>query len=243
MPQIPDKHWMVPPGVRLQPLLNDAKDSPVTSQRGNSTPGYSALAYPVCSNYSQGLETIIMKNKFIKFAAIVTILPATALILTGCWTPPNANVQPSGEPRLIQGGISVESVKDPATVQALDSAQGTITLALPSGGTATYKVGPKVKHFDRVQAGDQVEATVTDELAVYLLADGKLPDGSTAESLGVNARVQQVDPSYRLLTLQYPNGQTDIVKPPVGTLMLQMTPGDSVVVRPGELKAISIEKK
>jgi hypothetical protein len=184
-----------------------------------------------------------MKNKFPKFAAIVTILPAIALALTGCWTPPNANVQPNGEPRLIQSGISVESVKDPATVQALDSAQGTITLALPSGGTATYKVGPKVKHFDQVQAGDQVEATVTEELAVYLLADGKLPDGSTAESLGVNARVQQVDPSYRLLTLQYPNGQTDTVKPPIGTLMQQMAPGDSVVVRPGELKAISIEKK
>ena len=84
---------------------------------------------------------------------------------------------------------------------------------------------------------------MTEELAIYLLADGKLPDGSTAESLGVNARVQLVDPSYRQLNLQYPNGQIDIVKPPIGTLMQQMAPGDSVVVRPGELTAIKVEKK
>ena len=109
-------------------------------------------------------------------------------LLTGCWTAPNADVQPGGEARLIQSGITVESVKDPATVQALDPAQGTITLALPGGVAATYKTGPKVKHFDQVQAGQTVKATVTEELAVYLLADGRLPDGTTAEALGVNAK-------------------------------------------------------
>ena len=183
-----------------------------------------------------------MKNKFVNWFPLI-LTTSAALALTGCWTPPNANVQPNGEPRLIQSGIIVESDKDPATVQALDSAQGTITLTLPSGDTATYKVGPKVKHFDRVQVGDQVQATVTEELAVYLLADGKLPDGSTAESLGVNAKVQQVDPSYRLLTLQYPNGQTDVVKPGLDALMQQMAPGDSVVIRPLELTAIEVEKR
>jgi hypothetical protein len=182
-----------------------------------------------------------MKNKFTKSLPLI-LAASAALALAGCWTPPNASVQPGGEPRLIQSGITVESVKDPATVQALDSGQGTITLALPSGTTATYKVGAKVKRLDQVKSGDQVQATVTEELAVYLLADGRLPDGTTAESLGVNAKVLLVDPSYRLLTLQYPNGQTDTVKPGLGTLMQQMAPGDSVVVRPQELTAIEIEK-
>ena len=127
-----------------------------------------------------------MKNKLINALPLI-LVSAASLALPGCWTAPNANVQPGGEARLIQSGITVESVKDPATVQALDPAQGTITLALPSGATATYKTGPKVKHFDQVQAGQTVKATVTEELAVYLLADGKLPDGTTAEALGVNA--------------------------------------------------------
>jgi hypothetical protein len=182
-----------------------------------------------------------MKNKFTKSFPLI-LAASAALVLNGCWTPPNASVQPGGEPRLIQSGITVESVKDPATVQALDSGQGTITLALPSGTTATYKVGAKVKHFGQVRPGDQVQATLTEELAVYLLADGRLPDGTTAETLGINARVLLVDPSYRLLTLQYPNGQTDTVKPGLDALMQQMAPGDSVVVRPQELTAVEIEK-
>jgi len=182
-----------------------------------------------------------MKKQILNRAA-VALMPAAALILAGCWTAPNAKVQPGGEPRLIQSGITVESVKDPATVQALDPGQGTITLILPGGATTTYKVGPNVKHFDLVHAGDKVEATVTEELAVYLLANGRLPDGATAETLGVNAKVLQVDPSYRLLTLQYPNGQSEIVKPGLNTRMQQMAPGDSVVVRPGELTAIKVEK-
>ncbi len=183
-----------------------------------------------------------MKTKTWIRTVVSLLLPIAALSLAGCWTTPNANVQPKGQPGLIQDGITVESIEDPATVQAVDAGQGTITLSLPSGRTATYKVGPNVKHFDQVQVGDKVKATVTDELAVYTLENGRLPDGTTAETLGVNAKVLLVDPSYRLLTLQYPNGQSETFKPGLGTRMLQMSPGDSVVMRPGELTAIRIEK-
>ncbi len=180
-----------------------------------------------------------MKTKLLlKFGAAACTLG----LLAGCWTAPNANVQPKGQPGLVQDGIPVESVKDPATVQALDAGQGTITLASADGITTTYKVGPKVKHFDRVQVGDKVKATVTEELAVYVLENNRLPDGTTAEALGINAKVLLVDPSYRLLTLQYPNGQSDTVKPGLNTKMLQMSPGDSVVIRPLELTAIRVEK-
>ena len=182
-----------------------------------------------------------MKKRFVKRAA-VAILLATALTLAGCWTAPNANVQPKDKPGLIQSGIKVESVKDPATVQAIDAGQGTITLTLPSGIMTTYKTGPEIKHFDQVQVGDKVKATLTKELAVYALENGRLPDGTTAETLGVNARVLTVDPSHRLLTLQYPNGQTETVKPSLHAMMQQMSPGDSVVIRPLEVTAIKVEK-
>ena len=42
-----------------------------------------------------------------------------ALILTGCWTPPNANVQP----RLIQSGVSAVDNNVRATVQGFDASQ------------------------------------------------------------------------------------------------------------------------
>jgi hypothetical protein len=183
-----------------------------------------------------------MKTKTRLKVIVAWLLPLAALSLTGCWTPPNANVQPSGEPRLIQDGIKVESVEEPATVQAVDAGSRTITLALPVGITNTYPVVPDLKNFDQIRAGQTVKATVSYELAVYLLANGRLPDGATAETLGVNARVMLVDPSYRLLTLQYPDGQSETFKPGLETKMLEMAPGDSVVMRPMEVTAIKIEK-
>jgi hypothetical protein len=183
-----------------------------------------------------------MKKKKRLRVVISVLLPIAVLSLAGCWTTPNANVQSKGQPGLIQDRIAVESVGDSATVQAVDAGQGTITLSLPSGRTATYKVGPKVKHFDEVQVSDKVKATMTEKLAVYALENDRLPDGTTAETLGVNAKVLLVDPSYRLLTLQYANGQFATFKPDLHTRIQQMSPGNSVVVRPGELTAIRIEK-
>ena len=184
-----------------------------------------------------------MKTKTWIRTFVSLMLPVTLLTLTGCWTPPNANVQPTGNPGLIQDGIVVQSIKDPATVQAIDAGTRTITLKLSDANTLTCKVGTQVGNFDQIKVGDQVQATVTEDLAIYVLEDGKLPDGTTAETLGVNAKVLKVDPSYRILTLQYPNGQSEAFKPGLGTKMEQMSPGDSVVMRPVEVTAISIEKQ
>jgi hypothetical protein len=181
-----------------------------------------------------------MRKLILKRAAVVMISVA-ALALAGCWTTPNANVQPMGKSGLIQDGIIVESIEDPATVQAIDVGQRTIYLALPDGTTNNFRAGPNLKNFDRILAGQTVKATVTYQLAVYALDNGRLPDGSTAQTLGVNAKVLLVDPSYRLLTLQYPNGQSEIFKPGLDTKMQQMSPGDSVVVRPLEVTAIKVE--
>ena len=71
---------------------------------------------------------------------------------------------------------------------------------------------------------------------------GRLPDGTTAETLGISAKVLLVDPSYRILTLRYPDGQIEALKPGLGTRMEQMSPGDSVAVRPREVTAVKIEK-
>jgi len=182
-----------------------------------------------------------MKTKIQKWAT--TVLPPLAVLtLAGCWTPPNASVQPAGEPRLIQSGLQVESVKEPAIVQAVDAGARTLTLKLFDNTMATYKVSAAVDTFGSIQVNDKVAATVRGELDVYRLANGKLPGGATAESLGVDARVLLVDPSYRLLTLQYPNGQSEIFKPGLDARLLEMAPGDSVVVRPGEVTKIRIEK-
>ena len=177
--------------------------------------------------------------------ALIKLIPAACflLVLAGCWTPPNANVQPPGHARLIQGGIETLPVKEAATVTSVTNSDRTLALEFSNGQSWDFKVDPKVENLDHVKAGDRVKVTVTKELAVYVLENGRLPDGTTAEKLGVNAKVLQVDPSYRILTLQYTNGRLEKIKPALGTQMQQMAPGDSVAVRFGQLTAIHIDKK
>ncbi|MGO8859116.1 MAG: hypothetical protein ACLQO1_25970 [Steroidobacteraceae bacterium] len=174
-------------------------------------------------------------------AQLTFLFPIMALSLAGCWTLPNANVQPGGEPRLIQSGITVVAVKDHAAVEAVDAGARTITLKLSDTTIATYKVGAAADNFARIQADDQVKATVTEELAVYLPANDRLPGGATAETMGVSARVLKVDPSYRLLTLQYPDGRTETFKSGLEAKLVEMAPGDTVVVQPREAAVIRIQ--
>jgi hypothetical protein len=161
---------------------------------------------------------------------------AAALAVSGCWTAPVADVQPKGEPRLIQGGIAVESVKDPAIVQSVDPAARTFVLTSRHGVGCTCKAGPQVENLDRIKAGDTVRATVAEELTVYVLRDGQLPGtGGTHQTIASDARVLWVDPSYRLLTLRYPDGSDETLKVPLGVKLGEMEAGDDVVIRPLEV--------
>jgi hypothetical protein len=173
-------------------------------------------------------------------ASYPLLLLSGALVLAGCWTAPVANVQPPGEARLIQNGIAVRSVKNPATVESVDHGAGRIVLRT-SGltETSTYKVGRSVSNFGEIRAGQVVEATVAEELSVYLLRDGQLSGASGApENIAADARVLSVDPSYRLLTLRYPDGRNETFKVPLDAKLRQMAPGDSVVIRSVEVVAL-----
>lgn len=168
---------------------------------------------------------------------------AAALALTGCWTAPVANVQPTGEPRLIQSAIAVESVKNPGVVQAVDVGARTIVVQSPRDlSKTTYKAGPKVSNLNQIKAGDKVQATVAEELAVYVLKNGQLPGaGGGSETVKANAKVLMVDPSYRLLTLQYSNGQNETFKVGLDVKLLQMEAGDDVVIRTVEAVALRVQ--
>lgn len=174
----------------------------------------------------------------------LTLLTTTALTLTGCWTTPNAQVQPVGQPGLIQRGIMVESVKNPMTVAAIDPGH-TITFKKPDGAMAWYPLAPNLKKAEKVKAGDLVQPTMKESLDVYLLVNGRVPfakGSSSGEVINTNAKVLLVDPSYRLLTLQYPDGSSETFKVGLEVKLRQMAPGDSVKVRTVEVTALSIEK-
>jgi len=171
------------------------------------------------------------------------LLFAATLALAGCWTAPVADVQPKGEARLIRSAIRVESVKAPAIVEAVDHSSNTIVVrTLGAAETSTLNVGREVGNFNSIRMGDKVTATVREELSVYVLRNGQAPgaDG-TPEKIAADARVLSVDPSYRLLKLQYPNGETETFKVAVGVKLKEMEAGDTVVIRPVE--AVALQRK
>jgi len=186
---------------------------------------------------------IVTTNLKIKVPFIL-LTAFTTLILTGCWTPPNAQVEPKGEPRLIQSGVSAVDNDVRATVQGFDASQRVLNLKLPDGTEITCTVGPQVKNFDQIQSGDEIKVTLEEKLGVYVLKDGRLPGpGGRDEVIPFIARTQSVDPSYRLLKLQYLNGQTQEFKAGLDAKLLEMQPGDAVVLQSAEAVDVHIEKK
>ena len=180
----------------------------------------------------------------IQLASLTCFQAVVLILLTGCWTPPDANVQPKGEPRLIQSGVSVQDNNVRATVQTIDATSRALTLKLSDGTLVTCTVSPQVVVFDKIKASDPVKVTLAEKLAVYVLKDGRLPGASgTEEVIPFSAKVQMVDPSYRLLTVQYLNGQIEVLKADLDAKLTELQPGDAVVLQSAEAVAIHMEKK
>jgi hypothetical protein len=185
-----------------------------------------------------------MKTTKIKNTVFVLIPTLMAVLLAGCWTPPNANVQPPGEPRLIQSGVPASNNHVRATVQSIEAAQRVLNLKLADDTAITCAVNPSVANFDQVQVGDQIKVTLDLKLAVYVLKDGQLPGaGGKEEVIPFIAKVQTVDSSYRLLKIQFLNGQTAELKTGLDAKLLEMQPGDAVVLQSAEATEIHIKKK
>jgi hypothetical protein len=181
----------------------------------------------------------------IKHFALTALLPAITLVLTGCSTPSNANVQPAGKPGLVQGGIPVEIIQEPVTVVSVDAGRRLITLKHKDGSKKTFNVNESVNNFDQVKVGDTVSAAVKAELSIYILENGRLPgaNGTTRpKSINFNAKVLMVNIKHRLLTLQFSNGQTMTIKASQDVQLEKMAPGNDVVMRSNEVTAITIKK-
>jgi hypothetical protein len=126
----------------------------------------------------------------------------------------------------------------------VDASARSIVLSIPGDFAAvSYHVGPEVRKLDRIKVGDGVRATIAEELAVYVLRDDRmLGPGGMPEVIASNARVLSVDPSYRLLTLQSPNGHTETLKVHRRVRLDEMGAGDAVVIRPVEILALQVRK-
>jgi hypothetical protein len=204
------------------------------------------------------MNTKLFKKRF-KLTALA-LVPTALLLTTACTTTYTGGstasaTAPSAEP----GAIVVDTIGMTATVAAIDPRNRRIALVTPDGRRATYKVGQDVINFNQIRVGDRVNATVTEELAVFLRKAGTPPSADEgaevalapkgakpgvvmADTAEVTARVVSIDAISRRVTLQFADGSTKTVRVNPAINLANVVPGDAVTVRITEALAVLVEK-
>jgi hypothetical protein len=134
---------------------------------------------------------------------------------------------------------------DPAIVQAVERRARVIFLQAPGKtGTHRYAVDQGASQLNRIIAGDEVQATLAKELTVYVSLDGRIPgDEGAPRAVVPDARVLSVDPSYRLLTVQYPDGRTETFKVAREVKLKEMEAGDDVMIQTHDVVSLALRKR
>jgi hypothetical protein len=159
----------------------------------------------------------------------LAVLPAGGLLLVACHSTENYAKQAALNPSLAGGAIRVQSEKVEGAVQSIDPAQRTTVLALEDGATNQYRISQGVMNLDTITPGTEVKARVVDEQALFL-SGAAIPAAGPGDS-DFKTKIWNLDKSYRLITLEYPNNETKDFKVPLGTDLTNVNPGDEAVVR------------
>ena len=186
-------------------------------------------------------ENLCLGSRLITGIPLSRALHALAFIgaaaLAGCWQPPRADVRPSGEPRIIDEAIAVESTRT-GIAQAVDPAARTIAVLEPTNKVPQiYDLAPG-SPIHGIKAGEHVRLTLAERLTVYVAPLGELVPEADGISTTSDARVLSVDRSYRLLTLLRTDGRRETFKVARNVKLSEMQPGDDVAVDSTQVIAV-----
>jgi hypothetical protein len=196
-----------------------------------------------------------MKKQIVKMA-MMAAMPAMILGVSSCTTG-MGGTETENVMAMPGGVLVVDTMTVNATVTAKDLTNHKLTLkSNDTGETKTFKVGPDMKNFAQINAGDQVQAVVTDEVAIYLgvgappsetvdggamiSPDGTKPNGIVVETSSVTAEVTSVDVKKRKVTLQLPDGKSKTVKVGKDVDLGGVVLGENVTMVVGEGLAVSV---
>ena len=154
-----------------------------------------------------------------------------------------------------------EAVVITGKVVAIDKTDRSVAIQGPEGNVLVLEVGSGVKNFNQMKVGDQVKLEYYEAVAIYVGAQGKLPEADVAtvtatapkgqkpaggriEVVDVSASIQASDKNTRALTLKGPLGNLTSVKIDKSVAAFdQLKVGDSIHVRYTEAVAISVSKQ
>jgi hypothetical protein len=159
-----------------------------------------------------------------------------------------------------EAGVAIEAMTRTATVESIDPAKRMVTLKGSEGETRTIHLGKECINFDQIKVGDQVKATLAEEVAVGVSKAGappsadagvvvaRAPAGSKpgmiiAETVDVTAKIDSVDAQARTITLTAADGKSRTIKVGPNVDLSTLTGGDDVTVQCTQALAILVEAR
>ena len=190
--------------------------------------------------------------------------PSAFLGLLGCLLVFGVSCQsgPKVETTVEQGPgslIVVQTVRQQATVTAIDASARTLTLRPRRGEPTTFRVGEGAVNFQQVRVGDVVHAVAIEKTAVSLVPggapasvsagatvalapEGEKPGAVMANTIETTGSVVAIDGHNRTVTLQFPNGNIEEFNVGKDRDLSNVGLGDSVRIQVTEAIAISVVK-
>ena len=166
-------------------------------------------------------------------------------------------VRSIGEPGMVAAGRTRRMT---AVVKGVDSANRVLTLDV-KGRTQNVKVGPAVKRFDEIAAGDTVTVEIDQGLLLEYQPTGsaivepkvttdvvraepdKAPAGTAGRTVQATVAVTAIDLKSRLVTLQGPQGGVYQVKAGPKIAIEKLKVGDKLLATYSEAVAVALVKK
>jgi len=156
------------------------------------------------------------------------------------------------------GGTVVETYVVNGSIAALDARKRTLTLLGVDHQQRTYKTAQPLAGFDELKVGDRINATLIEELAVYVSRDKPPPrftEGTAvalapraanrivmADTVEVTANVLSVDAAQGKVTLSMMDGTPKTMRVGKGVDLTKIRTGDNITAAVTEAVAILLEK-
>ena len=143
-----------------------------------------------------------------------------------------------------------------ATVTKIDQATRSITLRMPSGAEETFTVGPEVKRFSELKAGDTIKATYYESLVFQLRKPGappaegatvgggrlkQTPGGALGAQVTMTVTVKAVDMAAGSITVVTSDGRTVTRKVADKKNLEGVKAGDRIDITYSEAVVVSAE--
>lgn len=155
----------------------------------------------------------------------------------------------------VPGGVIAETMEINARVIAIDHFNREATLMGTDGNEVTVKVGPEAVNFDKIQKGDMVKVTITEQMVVFVdetstsiggstavMAVGAQAGGLAAETREIVAKISEIDSENRTATLTFQDGSRKTFPVRDDIDLSKHSIGEQVVFQITEMVAIDIEK-